>query len=341
MRSLTIAALAASALLAGCQRPPVAYGDPNSIIVVAPDNIWNAIKDSVDTALQRQILSPRPEHTFNVTQVSPESQKWGVLRQFKQVIVIGRAQDGWVKPALSKSDTTIKPPMLVTVKDVWADQQLVTAWVLPQSHFVQGALAEIPTLYAQLDQRFQEYARERMFASGIAKSLRDSLEANAGFSLTFPKIYQVDSTGDSVFIAYNNLRDPKELMRFFIVDHRPGLDTLSTEQILQWRESLMKSHFARPQVTQREPIKIRDLEVGDVRMHEVQGVWSSPPGAWPGAGPFIDRVIRCPAENRTYLVDAWLYAPDSPKYEYMIQLNTILDSFRCAGAAAARTAGDR
>jgi hypothetical protein len=30
-----------------------------------------------------------------------------------------------------------------------------------------------------------------------------------------------------------------------------------------------------------------------------------------------------------YLLDAWLYAPGKQKYEYMIQLQTILDTFRC------------
>ena len=30
-----------------------------------------------------------------------------------------------------------------------------------------------------------------------------------------------------------------------------------------------------------------------------------------------------------YLIDAWLYAPGRDKYEYMIQLEEILGSFRC------------
>jgi len=34
-----------------------------------------------------------------------------------------------------------------------------------------------------------------------------------------------------------------------------------------------------------------------------------------------------------YLIDAWLYAPGKEKYEYMIQLQTILNTFRCEGMA--------
>ena len=37
-------------------------------------------------------------------------------------------------------------------------------------------------------------------------------------------------------------------------------------------------------------------------------------------------------QDRMYLLDAWLYAPGKEKYEYMIQLQTILGSFRCGAS---------
>ena len=64
--------------------------------------------------------------------------------------------------------------------------------------------------------------------------------------------------------------------------------------------------------------------------YQIQATWVNPPEQnWPAAGPFILRSVICPEQNRMYLVDAWLYAPGKEKYEYMIQLQTILDSFRC------------
>jgi hypothetical protein len=43
-------------------------------------------------------------------------------------------------------------------------------------------------------------------------------------------------------------------------------------------------------------------------------------------------MITCEQQNRTYLLDTWLYAPGPrrSKYEYMIQLQTILGTFECA-----------
>ncbi len=75
------------------------------------------------------------------------------------------------------------------------------------------------------------------------------------------------------------------------------------------------------------------MQRGGVEFYELRGVWQNPPEAFPAAGPFITRAIGCPASGRTYFVDAWLYAPSREKYQYMIQLETILDTFRCAEAA--------
>ena len=60
---------------------------------------------------------------------------------------------------------------------------------------------------------------------------------------------------------------------------------------------------------------------------EVTGIWQDESGGFPAAGPFSVWLIDCP--TRTYFIDAWLYAPNKPKYEYILQLQEILGSFRC------------
>ena len=63
---------------------------------------------------------------------------------------------------------------------------------------------------------------------------------------------------------------------------------------------------------------------------EVRGAWSNPPDSqWPAAGPFILWSLACPSQDRLYLIDAWLYAPGKDKWEYILQLETIMESFRC------------
>ena len=93
--------------------------------------------------------------------------------------------------------------------------------------------------------------------------------------------------------------------------------------------------YAYPQVVDRENIRTRRLALGDMQVREFRGSWRNPPdSSWPAAGPFILWTVECLPQNRLYLIDAWLYAPGRDKWEYMIQLETIMESFRCGQGGA-------
>jgi len=93
---------------------------------------------------------------------------------------------------------------------------------------------------------------------------------------------------------------------------------------------------------EREGLQTRNLAMGDMRIAEIRGAWSNPPeAAWPAAGPFILWGVTCPDQDRLYLIDAWVYAPGKDKWEYVIQMETILESFRCGpGSGGAPRLGD-
>jgi hypothetical protein len=40
-------------------------------------------------------------------------------------------------------------------------------------------------------------------------------------------------------------------------------------------------------------------------------------------------VAVCEGQNRAYLLDSWLHAPGAATYQYVVELETILDTFRC------------
>jgi hypothetical protein len=118
------------------------------------------------------------------------------------------------------------------------------------------------------------------------------------------------------------------LIRQVTVASRPAGEIEPTaEAASAWRSDLAARFTHPPQVTETLP-EVREVQLGGATGVQIQGLWSNPPGEWPAAGHFITRMIDCP--ERTFLIDAWLYAPGIPKFEYMYQLNAILDSFACA-----------
>lgn len=335
MRYARFAGLAAALLpLAGCDlgRTRPAHGDVTSIIVVAMDSVWAATGEQIEMTLEPRIFTVRDEKTFELTYVSPMSEDWLDLRRFKQVLAIGVPGDGWIAPVLEQYEGAVDPPTVIEQQDVWARNQLVTAIVVPPGSGPAAALSQIPAVSELLDRRFRVYAQQRMFLSGVDSALSDTLMMARGYRLLVPSIYDRTALENAdVFRNHSELRGI--LLRGITVAWQEGVVTNPTaEMALAWRDSI--SAYDPPQRVERERIESRPITVNGAQGVVAHGVWTSTDPTWPAAGPFIDRIVLCPDQNRTYYLDAWLYAPGKRKYEYMIQLETILDSFRCGGDAA-------
>ena len=66
----SIATVLLLGLVAACDKPG-AWGEPSSLILIAPNEVWELVEDSTYVALEPTILTTREETKFNVTQVDP------------------------------------------------------------------------------------------------------------------------------------------------------------------------------------------------------------------------------------------------------------------------------
>ena len=314
-------------LVTGCDKT-VAYGEVNSIIVGASAELWEASGQVVTDGLQPTVFTVRDERTFKITHQDPLAPDWGLLQEFRQVLLIGTAEDPWIAEALETGsrEEPPDPPEIFQLYDVWALGQLVTVLLLSPGGAAEVE-AHVDELFALFDGQYRDYVRARMFVSGLDTLLADTLRATGGFALDLPVIYRW-SRQDSVFIFRNDNPDPSEFIREVAVAWRsPIPEKLTDADILEWRRSLSREYYADEQVVTEE------LEPGRAvsdEVYEIHGIWESPPDAWPAAGPFLTRTRVCSGQDRLYLLDSWLYAPGRDKYEYMLQLRYILDSFECA-----------
>jgi hypothetical protein len=332
------AGLAGAFLLSACgPTTPVAYGDAHALIVAAPAELWAQVGDTVEAALEPRIRTVRAERTMTITHAPPGSTEWRELRRWRRVLVVGEAGDPWVQPVVARAGQPEQLPALLEAENIWArGEQRVFALVLPPG----GGAAEVqqllPALHERVDTRFRQYAVERMFASGRNLELWEQLGHEAGFQLLLPQVYRTERL-DSAYVFSNVYRADSDIVRVVLVSWRDGAVPLSREAIVSWRDSWLDRYGNYRQETVPEHTTGRPIAHEGAPAFEVQGTWQRPPGEWPAAGPFITRVVQCAEQNRSYLLDAWLFAPGRAKYEYMIQLEQILNSFRCADGAA-RTA---
>lgn len=330
IRALTVALL--TAVLAGCGEKGMTYGEANSVIAVTDAARWETVSQEVYDALEQTIQTVRDEKTFTVTYQEPYGEHWNNLKRFRQMLLIGTLDDPWMEEALDASRTRIdiEGPGVYQIRNSWSRDQTVTLVVLPDD----GSLEAFPAMLAEveetLDRQYRDYARNRMYFSGVNNALSDTLAAEAGFRMILPQVYRWQRQ-DSVLIFRNDQPDPSELIRQVTVTWRsPAPASLSTEEIIEWRQSIADALYNEPQEIIREGMAVESLQIDGHDATRIQTQWRNPPDrGWPAGGSVIVQTMTCDAQDRMYLIDAWLYAPGRRKYEYMIQLETILDTFDC------------
>lgn len=313
-----------------CDEVPLSYGDANSIIAAVAAEPWATVQDDVYGALEATITTVRAEKTFTVTYQEPGAPYWDNLRRFRQMLVVGSREDFWVQQVLDDARDPITQNGVHQVYDVWSRGQTITLILLDQGWDRDELLPYLPEVNTLLDSQYRQYAKNRMYMSGTDSTLADTLALRAGFSMMLPNVYRWQ-TRDSVYIFRNDNPDPSELIRQVAVTWiTPAADMLDQERVVAWRNEMAAEHYTEPQEVMLEGSGEQSFDANGNRAYELMAQWRNPPDrGWPAGGPLITRVVTCDAQDRTYLLDAWLYAPGKEKYEYMIQLETLLDTFSC------------
>ena len=329
---LTLASTAVlCTLAAACGEQSLAFGDANSIIVAIPNELWESTQDDIKSTLEPRVYTVADEKAFTVTQVDPRDPVWSNMSKFKQVLLIGSENDPWVQQALDEwsGEDALSPPEIAQVHDVWARSQLVTIALLNDGEPLPQLQRLLPELAVLYDGQYRDYVVQKMFLSGADSLLSRSLLESAGFTLKIPAVYEWTET-DDVHVFRNDNPDPSELIRQIAVAWTsPVPEDVGPESLLEWRAELVEKYYEDEQVVNLMEVEGGPGDFGGRNAYQIQASWQNPPGGWPAGGPFIMRAIVCEDQDRMYLLDAWLYAPGKEKYEYMIQLETILDSFSC------------
>jgi hypothetical protein len=321
--------LLAGVQAAGCGKS-AAIGEVDTLVVLtASDSLWNRLEDTTRSALERTLQTVRPEQTFFVEQADTASAKVGQLLLFRQIIVFGTPDNRLVKRIADAAGSEPTPATLIQARDVWARGQVATAVVLSPGDEAATWMARIPELDSLVDAEYRAFVHERMYLTGEDTATEARLLQTMGFRIQFPRVFRVDTLTDSTVVIRNDNPDPSELIRSVLVTWRPSVDSLTGAAAYAWREAVDSVYYHVPQAIDTSNGRVRRLQQDGRPALEATGAWSDEGTGYPAGGPFIDRLVQCP--GRTYFLDGWVYAPGKSKYQYVIQVRDILDSFSCGG----------
>lgn len=324
-----VAAAAALGTLSACGRPN-AMGEENSLIVVADPELWREVEQETFDVLEPTLFTTREEKKFNVTHVAPGATELEQLLLWRQIVVFAAPDDPLLRRiADAAGRDSLSPASWFQVPNVWATGQAVTAVVLEPGREAASLRAMLPGIADALDREYRAWALSRMFVSGVDSALAAALEDSLGFTLRVPRVYQHVFRDDGIVLIRNDNPDPSELIRSILVQRRPPMDSVTTFEFAAWRAGIDSAHYNVPQSFELAPGSRRPVTLDGATGIEVRGAWQDE-AAYPAGGLLVGRALRCP--DATYFVDAWLYSPNPrrSKWQFLMQLEEILDSFRCA-----------
>ena len=98
-KALLVLALSSLALTNTACEPGLAWGDPQAVIVVSPQDWWPQLEDSVYAVLSPTVWTVREDYTFRVVWRAPDdTNSWW---RFRELVLIGSQEDGWLAEALA------------------------------------------------------------------------------------------------------------------------------------------------------------------------------------------------------------------------------------------------
>ena len=331
--------LSVTLILIACgERRGDARGDNDDIVVASDPSLWKQVQGRTNASLQPRLFGIPNSRAFQVTYQDPAEEEWSVASHNRQVLLIGEPEDAWVVDALSRARDTpseIPPaPALFELQDVWAEDQQVMVLLVPPTDPRRTVLDKLDELSANYELRYREDVVARMFADGTGQALWDTTMGESGFNVIVPRDYARSKEGD-VYLFQKTETDSLEAVRNVTVTwHTPIPPDMQGDGLLRFRRQLATAHFESPQtVNLRNVLASQTTHQGNVT-YQLLGMWTNPRPSRgrPSRGPFILRAEICPSQDRMYLLDGWLYAPEQDQHEYMVELESILNSFRCGSA---------
>lgn len=314
-------------LTASCTKPQ-AFGTENAVMVLAPDGLWPTLQPAVEAGLEGEFVTSRPEEIFVISAGSLEDP--GDFLKWRRLLLLGypgigapldRFLDRDARQTLARGEG-----VMVTAGDVWARGQEVVALVAPgQADLLPLVRARMDTAFTLFHSTLVERERDRMFASGKNRELAKRLGDQYGFTLTLPNIYNQLSPGDEPPpLRFLNVNPERVILIHWEESPRRSLDP---KDLIALREELAKRYYRPGDRIDPERVRTEETEVSGQPAVRLHGVWTNDEEI--ASGPFLSYALNCPNPARFFLIDGELFAPDRPKYPYMVQLETLLRSFQC------------
>ena len=360
---LVLLGMGSAGCLGGSDYRPEAAGPSGEVTVVVDSTRWNgAVGKAFRQTLGRPIQTlPVPEPAFDLRQVDLTPANLDRVKRHKNIVVAGalgsstqeteflrRQFSKQARQAVERGEGTV-----IARPDLWHRQQQVfyLAASTPEQ-LAETIRRQGPALRDSLNVATRRRMTDDMFEEGRQFEIEDSLMSRHGFAVNAQHDYQIVT--DTLFTEPGQaqggfvllVRKLPNTWRRLFVWYRENADpaTLSRDWILDMRDSLAGEYLqgavkGAAYADRRRTINMEEIDYLSRYAYETRGVWymsvdttdaQGDDGRIPlgGGGPFVNYTLYDQQQDRLYMIDGTVFAPDYDKREFLRQMEVIAYTFR-------------
>jgi hypothetical protein len=358
---LLLVGMSSAGCLEGSNYRAVAAGPSGEVTVVVDSARWNgAVGNALRQTLGQSIETlPIPEPAFDLRQMDLTTQNLERVKRHKNILVAGAlgtsSQEAeflrqqfseQARQAVERSGGTV-----VAQPDLWRRQQQVFYVAAPTPDQLAATIRQQgAALRDSLNVATRRRMTSDMFEEGRQFALEDSLLSRHGFAVKVQHDYQIATdtlfTGEAQGGFVLLVRKLPDTWRRLFVWYRDRADpaTISRDWVLSMRDSLAGEYLQGAQqgaayTDRRRTLNVEEVDYLGRYAYETRGTWymavdtadaQSDDGRLPlgGGGPFVNYTFYDQEQERLYMVDGAVFAPDYDKREFLRQMKVIAYTFR-------------
>jgi Domain of unknown function (DUF4837) len=314
-----------------------AVGPAYEIVVMAPEGM-KVLSDAVAGVLGAEIVTIRHEPRYEITTDVLSEYKY--YRTRKMLFAIGPRKDASFEKLLRATTGTRSPTAFPGLYVEWEPFAATQAmfWLTGDPQTILANVRDhADELIDAVERTTVEVIQRSIYLVGEQPNARRHLRDRFGWGVRLPSEWKVEdrSSGETKFVRVWH-DAPVEQM---FVSWEDGRVERTVDEWIERRHELVWYHYDRDQVVFDRTDGGEGATPFGFDGVSLHGLWEN--NVYVIGGPFEAWAFYCPGQDRTYLVDLSVYAPDRDKLPLQRVLRAVADTFRAdCGPASTRAADD-
>lgn len=332
-------------LLQSCGRQitPVAYGQVDHIMVVAPEDLYRgALRDTFLHFFQAPYLvTPTPEPLFEIRYTKP-SEFNDVRKTKRSIIIMANLEDEDSYTAQLIRNTLTRQQLekaktdpnycLVIHKDRWADQQtIVYFFSYGSTLLLQNIVKYHKTVMRQFNEADLVKLRAQSYFRGEDEKLQKALKNRLNIDLKIPLEYNQGNLDDSTMWVRKETNRLSSDVFVAVLDYETEISPANHTKV---RDALTKKYFSTKIKGSYMQIDNRIIPVSYDENYVLNGNESlRARGLWRivndyMGGSFVSYMIKDDKHQRVLFLDGFVHYPSGKKRPEMRKLDVILSTLK-------------